>query len=63
MDTAPQAQVTVDDEWCRHHFDHLSSELADDLDVTLGRMRSLCPVAHSDQYGGTGLLPPVPSRK
>lgn len=42
----------IDDEWCREHFDHLSQELADNLQPTLARMRSLCPVAHSDRYGG-----------
>jgi cytochrome P450 len=40
------------DEWCLHHFDHLSPELPAVLPDTLARMRSLCPVAHSDQYGG-----------
>jgi cytochrome P450 len=57
MDTAEQAatdhgSVTIDDDWCRHHFDHFSPALGDDLPGTLARMRSLCPVAHSDQYGG-----------
>ena len=52
MERAAEASTTIDDDWCRHHFDHLSSALADDLDATLARMRSLCPVAHSDQYGG-----------
>jgi cytochrome P450 len=40
------------DDWCREHFDHLASEVADDLFSILTRMRSLCPVTHSDQYGG-----------
>ncbi len=52
MERAAEASTTIDDDWCRHHFDHLSSALADDLDATLSRMRTLCPVAHSDQYGG-----------
>ncbi len=47
---APQQEL--DDEWCRHHFDHLSPALAADLTGTLARMRSMCPVAHSDQYDG-----------
>ena len=40
------------DDWCREHFDHLASEVADDLFPILARMRSVCPVTHSDQYGG-----------
>jgi cytochrome P450 len=52
MGTASEASVTIDDEWCQRHFDHLAPELAADLTGTLARMRSLCPVAHSDQYGG-----------
>jgi cytochrome P450 len=40
------------DEWCQHHFDYLSADLAPALPATLARMRELCPVAHSDQYDG-----------
>jgi cytochrome P450 len=40
------------DDWCRDHFDHLAPEVADDLFGTLARMRALCPVTRSDQYGG-----------
>jgi cytochrome P450 len=40
------------DKWCQHHFDHLSPELAATLPDTLARMRSQCPVAHSDRYDG-----------
>jgi len=40
------------DDWCTHHFDHLSDELAQTLPETMARMRSLCPVAHSDAHGG-----------
>jgi cytochrome P450 len=40
------------DEWCTRHFDHLSDELAQTLPETMERMRSLCPVAHSDAHGG-----------
>jgi cytochrome P450 len=46
------ALAPISDEWCCHHFDHLSAALAADVTATLGRMRSLCPVAHSDQYNG-----------
>jgi cytochrome P450 len=42
----------ITDEWCRHHFDHYSPQLAATFVDTLTRMRSLCPVAHSDQHGG-----------
>jgi cytochrome P450 len=40
------------EDWCLHHFDHLSDELAQTLPETMTRMRELCPVAHSDAYGG-----------
>lgn len=50
--TAPEAPEELDDQWRRHHFDHLSPALADDLQETLARMRSGCPVAHSDRHGG-----------
>lgn len=40
------------DDWCTYHFDHLSDELAQALPETMERMRSLCPVAHSDAHGG-----------
>src|SRR5918996_5343857 len=52
MDTTPSAAAPLSDEWCRHHFDHLSPEIAATLPDTLARMRSLCPVARSDQHGG-----------
>lgn len=44
--------ASITDEWCRHHFDHLSEELGDDLYPTLARMRTGCPVAHSEKHGG-----------
>jgi cytochrome P450 len=40
------------DDWCLHHFDHLSTKLAATMPDTLARMRELCPVARSEQYGG-----------
>jgi cytochrome P450 len=40
------------DDWCLHHFDHLSGQLAATMPDTMARMRALCPVARSDQYGG-----------
>jgi cytochrome P450 len=40
------------DDWCLHHFDHLSGELAATMPDTMARMRELCPVARSRQYGG-----------
>lgn len=42
----------ITDEWCNHHFDHLAQELIDNLYPVLTRMRSSCPVTHSDEYGG-----------
>jgi cytochrome P450 len=38
------------DEWCAHHFDHLSPEFSQSMHETLARMRSQCPVAHSDAH-------------
>ena len=43
---------TITDDWCAHHFDHQSPDLARELHPTLERMRRRCPVAHSDQHGG-----------
>jgi cytochrome P450 len=40
------------DDWCRYHFDHLSVDLAQALPETMARVRSLCPVARSDEHGG-----------
>jgi cytochrome P450 len=40
------------DEWCLHHFDHLSDELAQALPLVMARMRRLCPVARSQEHGG-----------
>ncbi len=47
-----QAPAAITDEWWMHHFDHLSQELIDNLYPALARMRSSCPVTHSDSYGG-----------
>ena len=52
MDTATGGAGAIDEDWCRHHFDHLATELGDDLHSTLARMRAQCPVTHSDRYGG-----------
>jgi cytochrome P450 len=38
------------DEWLANHFDHLSPEFSQSLHETLARMRSRCPVAHSDAH-------------
>src|SRR5215469_6566037 len=40
------------DEWCAHHFDHLSADLAQALPETMARVRALCPVARSDAHDG-----------
>jgi cytochrome P450 len=40
------------DEWIADHFDPLAPELSPVFDETLERMRSQCPVAHSDRHGG-----------
>lgn len=44
--------MTLADDWCADHFDHLAPELGENLVPTLARMRERCPVAHSDQYDG-----------
>lgn len=50
MSTAPANLFT--DEWLTSHFDHLSPDLPDELQPVLARMRTRCPVTHSDQHGG-----------
>jgi cytochrome P450 len=52
MDTIPSTANPLTDEWCLHHFDHLSADLPGLLPDTLARMRSLCPVARSEEHGG-----------
>jgi cytochrome P450 len=52
MESTPSPATPLTDDWCRDHFDHFSPELAADFPAVFSRMRSLCPVAHSDQYGG-----------
>lgn len=42
----------IDDEWLTRHFDHLAPELGATLQDSLARMRSSCPVAHSDRHNG-----------
>ncbi len=42
----------ITDEWCAHHFDHQSPDLARELHETLASMRANLPVVHSDQHGG-----------
>jgi cytochrome P450 len=44
--------MSITEDWYTSHFDHLSPALAAELHPTLAAMRSRCPVAHSDQYGG-----------
>jgi cytochrome P450 len=52
MDTEPLTAGPITDDWCLHHFDHLSTELPEKLPDTLARMRTMCPVARSDEHGG-----------
>jgi cytochrome P450 len=42
----------VSDDWCAHHFDHLSPALASNLHDVLTHMRASHPVAHSDTHDG-----------
>lgn len=50
--TAPAAVEPLSEEWCAHHFDHISPELGQSLNETLAYMREHHPVARSDQHGG-----------
>jgi cytochrome P450 len=52
LDTTSDIDDEMTDDWCQQHFDHLSPALAANLQPTLTRMRSLCPVTHSDRYDG-----------
>jgi cytochrome P450 len=49
--TAAAGNVLTDD-WIAEHFDHLSPELSPVFDDAMERMRSQCPVTHSDKHGG-----------
>ncbi len=49
--TSSKASPMTDD-WYRHHYDHMSPQVADNFVVALDQLQSLCPVTHSDQYGG-----------
>jgi cytochrome P450 len=42
----------ITDEWVKEHFDYVSDELAHDLPGTLAKARQLCPITHSDAWGG-----------
>jgi cytochrome P450 len=48
--------VSIDDEWCANHFDHLSPELGPNVHEILAHMRSHHPVAHSEERGGFWLV-------
>jgi cytochrome P450 len=52
MKKTTSAAGSMPDNWCLHHFDHLSPELAATMPETMARMRELCPVAHSEEHGG-----------
>jgi len=48
----PSSETALSDDWCEHHFDYLSADLARDPHPALRTMRGRCPVAHSDQHDG-----------
>lgn len=50
--TTQETEGEISDDWIAHHFDLHAHELGQDLHPTLARARQLCPIAHSDQYGG-----------
>lgn len=52
MGSASLNSQPMPDEWLAEHFDHLAPELAPCMNETLSRMRQICPVPHSDRYGG-----------
>ncbi|BBZ15485.1 cytochrome P450 [Mycobacterium branderi] len=47
-----QPACPITDDWLTNHFDHMSTDLGAALPEFLARMREICPVAHSDNYGG-----------
>ncbi len=52
MGASPSAAEPITDDWVTNHFDHLSPRMADQLTESLARMRGVCPVAHSQEWGG-----------
>jgi cytochrome P450 len=50
--TAAEPDEALTDDWCAHHFDHLSPALGANLHETLARMRADQPVAWSEEHGG-----------
>lgn len=52
MEKTTPGTGALPDDWCLHHFDYLAPELAATLPDTMARMRELCPVARSEEYGG-----------
>ena len=57
MDTGSSGTATagvgpLSDEWCAGHFDHVATELAQNLHETLAHMRAHHPVARSEEHGG-----------
>jgi cytochrome P450 len=49
---ARELACPLPEDWCAHHFDHVSPDLAQNLNETLAYMRGHHPVAHSDEHGG-----------
>jgi cytochrome P450 len=56
MDVSPASTDVDAGDWFVEHFDPMSPVLAGRLHDTLTHMRTTCPVAHSDQYGGFWFL-------
>jgi cytochrome P450 len=56
METTSSTAGPLTDEWCAHQFDYLAPEFGVDPHEPLARMRSKCPVTHSDLYGGYWVL-------
>src|SRR5215472_3256475 len=56
METTSSTAAPLTDEWCAHQFDYLAPGFGVDPHEPLARMRSTCPVTHSDLYGGYWVL-------
>jgi cytochrome P450 len=50
--TSPTDTSALSDDWLVNHYDYLSEDFHRELHPALARMRSLCPIAHSDAHEG-----------
>ena len=52
MGSSPPAAEPITDDWVTHHFNHLSPQMSGQIHDAGARMRAVCPVAHSEEWGG-----------